>query len=79
MRRINNVTDRESELILEHFSDLLIRNHDLQVRFKWGKNDVAIWDNRCTFHTATYKCFQICRLYLDLTMTSLESERGLSG
>lgn len=29
-------------------------NHDLQVRFKWRNvNDIAIWDNRSTFHTAT--------------------------
>lgn len=26
---------------------------DLQVRFKWSENDVAIWDNRSVFHTAT--------------------------
>ena len=25
----------------------------LQVRYTWGQNDLAIWDNRCTFHTAT--------------------------
>jgi hypothetical protein len=24
------------------------------VRFKWRKNDVAIWDNRSNWHTATY-------------------------
>lgn len=26
---------------------------DLQVRFRWNQNDVAIWDNRSVFHTAT--------------------------
>lgn len=26
---------------------------DIQVRFRWNKNDVAIWDNRSVFHTAT--------------------------
>jgi len=36
-------------------SRLLVDNHDLQVRFKWkNPNDIAIWDNRSTFHTATY-------------------------
>jgi alpha-ketoglutarate-dependent taurine dioxygenase len=24
--------------------ELIAQNHDLQVRFKWRKNDVAIWD-----------------------------------
>jgi hypothetical protein len=23
---------------------LIAENHDLQVRFRWGKNDLAIWD-----------------------------------
>ena len=33
----------------------MVDNHDLQVRFKWKNvNDIAIWDNRSTFHTATY-------------------------
>lgn len=24
------------------------------MRFRWNKNDVAIWDNRSNYHTATY-------------------------
>jgi alpha-ketoglutarate-dependent taurine dioxygenase len=52
---INDVTDLESKALLEWFERLLIDNHDLQVRLKWqNKNDVAIWDNRSVFHTATY-------------------------
>ncbi|KAE9368354.1 putative TfdA family taurine dioxygenase [Stipitochalara longipes BDJ] len=50
---IDNVTERESELIKAYFLELIAKNHDLQVRFKWNKNDVAIWDNRSVFHTAT--------------------------
>jgi alpha-ketoglutarate-dependent taurine dioxygenase len=47
------VTKRESEIIKKYFLQLVADNHDLQVRFKWGKNDLAIWDNRSVFHTAT--------------------------
>jgi len=50
---INDVTDRESEIIKAYFLQLIAENHDLQVRFKWGQNDMAIWDNRSSFHTAT--------------------------
>ncbi|PMD49827.1 TauD-domain-containing protein [Hyaloscypha bicolor E] len=50
---INDVTERESNLIKDYFLELIAQNHDLQVRFKWNKNDVAIWDNRSVFHTAT--------------------------
>jgi len=36
------------------FFQLIAQNHDNQVRFKWRQNDVAIWDNRTNYHTATY-------------------------
>jgi hypothetical protein len=25
----------------------------MHVRYRWGQNDLALWDNRCTFHAAT--------------------------
>jgi alpha-ketoglutarate-dependent taurine dioxygenase len=50
---IDNVTETESEVIKAYFNKLIAENHDLQVRFKWNKNDLAIWDNRSVFHTAT--------------------------
>jgi alpha-ketoglutarate-dependent taurine dioxygenase len=40
--------------LMKYCHDLLALNHDLQVRFRWTKNAVAIWDNRSTYHTATY-------------------------
>jgi alpha-ketoglutarate-dependent taurine dioxygenase len=52
-QRINELTAEESEDILKYLNRLTYGNHDLQVRFRWGVGDVAIWDNRCTFHTAT--------------------------
>jgi len=51
--RINGVSDYESDLLKSYFTELITLNHDLQVRFKWNKNDVAIWDNRSSFHTGT--------------------------
>ncbi|KUJ10841.1 taurine catabolism dioxygenase [Mollisia scopiformis] len=50
---IDNVTETESEVIKAYFNKLIAENHDLQVRFKWNTNDLAIWDNRSVFHTAT--------------------------
>ena len=42
-------------MFLNWFKQLLISNHDLQARFRWQNvNDIAIWDNRSTFHNATY-------------------------
>ncbi|KAL4889706.1 hypothetical protein BDV59DRAFT_210132 [Aspergillus ambiguus] len=50
---IEGVTQRESQILKDYFHQLIAENHDLQVRFKWGTNDLAIWDNRSVFHTAT--------------------------
>jgi alpha-ketoglutarate-dependent taurine dioxygenase len=53
-KRIVEVTKDESDAILDYLTRHISENHDLQVRFKWNKNDIAIWDNRSVFHTATY-------------------------
>ncbi|KAG9186924.1 hypothetical protein G6011_10032 [Alternaria panax] len=51
---INGLTPPESELILNWLMDMVLRNHDLQCRFRWqGPNDMAIWDNRSMVHNAT--------------------------
>ncbi|KAG9742198.1 hypothetical protein KCU73_g8723, partial [Aureobasidium melanogenum] len=40
---------------LKKFRATITENHDLQVRFKWrNENDIAIWDNRSAFHSATF-------------------------
>ncbi|KDQ07035.1 hypothetical protein BOTBODRAFT_120633 [Botryobasidium botryosum FD-172 SS1] len=52
-RRIVELEEDESESVLDYLFRHVAENHDLQVRFKWEKDDVAIWDNRCTLHTAT--------------------------
>lgn len=75
-KRINGVTKDESDLLLGYLFNLVTQNHDAQVRFKWRKNDMAIWDNRSMFHCATYDYAEaragdrVCSLgeapYLDL-------------
>ena len=51
--RINELSDDESNVLLE----LLFQqgehiNH--QIRFRWSKNDMAFWDNRCCMHRAIW-------------------------
>lgn len=53
-KRINNVTKDESDYLLNYLHVLCHNNFDMQLRFKWTKNAVAIWDNRSTQHSATY-------------------------
>ncbi|KAJ3240513.1 hypothetical protein HDU78_002274 [Chytriomyces hyalinus] len=52
-KRINELSKDESDLVLDHLFNLGTQNHDLHVRFRWNPNDIAIWDNRSSFHTAT--------------------------
>lgn len=52
---INDVTTEESTNLLKWFYDLVAKDHSIQVRHKWKTaNDVAIWDNRSVFHSATF-------------------------
>ncbi|WVQ73326.1 hypothetical protein IAR50_002894 [Cryptococcus sp. DSM 104548] len=53
-KRINELTQRESDKLIDFLSEHIYANHDLITRFKWDENNLAIWDNRSTFHTATY-------------------------
>ncbi|KAK4466845.1 hypothetical protein QBC42DRAFT_215733 [Cladorrhinum samala] len=54
VKRIHGLSDEESKHFLDWFVQLIVENHDLQVRFKWKHvNDLAIWDNRSVYHAAT--------------------------
>ncbi|KAI9147418.1 putative alpha-ketoglutarate-dependent sulfonate dioxygenase [Paramyrothecium foliicola] len=56
---INGVTKTESDNLLKWFYDLA-KDHVVQVRLKWqNPNDIAIWDNRSVFHTATFDYLHI--------------------
>ncbi|CAK7229219.1 hypothetical protein SCUCBS95973_007147 [Sporothrix curviconia] len=54
VKRIHGLSDAESQHFLEWFNQLVVDNHDLQVRLRWQDvNDLAIWDNRSVYHAAT--------------------------
>jgi len=53
-RRIIELNGDESEAILTYLNRHVVENHNFQVRYKWSVNDMAIWDNRCTYHAATF-------------------------
>ncbi|KAF7588105.1 hypothetical protein BBP40_006169 [Aspergillus hancockii] len=55
VQKINDLTEEESRHLLDWFVQLIVENHDLQVRFRWqNPNDLAIWDNRSVYHAATF-------------------------
>ncbi|KAK7935038.1 hypothetical protein PG985_000533 [Apiospora marii] len=54
-KTINELSEPESDELLRKFLTTILENHDLQVRFKWrNEHDIAIWDNRSVFHSATF-------------------------
>jgi taurine dioxygenase len=54
--RIEGLEYEESNLILDYlFSH--IEKTEFQIRYKWNKNDLAFWDNRCTIHKALWDYF----------------------
>ncbi|KAJ6788967.1 hypothetical protein PWT90_04204 [Aphanocladium album] len=55
VKHINAVTEEESKSLLSWFLDLVYKNYDLQIRLRWeNPHDIAIWDNRSTFHSAIF-------------------------
>lgn len=51
--RINELTENESREILNLLFDHA-EHIDFQIRFRWSKNDMAFWDNRCCMHRAIW-------------------------
>jgi taurine dioxygenase len=51
--RIVELSEAESEAVLkllfEHCEQV-----DFQIRFRWQRNDLAFWDNRCVMHRAIW-------------------------
>ncbi|KAK2024757.1 taurine catabolism dioxygenase [Colletotrichum zoysiae] len=54
MKQINGVSVDEGKSLEDWFIRLIVENHDIIARHRWHNvNDLAIWDNRSTFHAAT--------------------------
>lgn len=52
--RIDDVSKDESDMILNYLNQVCVHNIDMQCRFRWEKGSVALWDNRCSWHSATF-------------------------
>ncbi|ORY39260.1 hypothetical protein BCR35DRAFT_339357 [Leucosporidium creatinivorum] len=86
-KSINGLSKDESDVLLGYLFKLYTQNHDLQVRFRWNKNDVAIWNNTSTVHSATFDYDELRvgdrvvslgeKPYLDPSSQSRRAELGL--
>ena len=53
---IEGLEPQESKFILD-FLFGYIEKTEFQIRYRWNKNDMAFWDNRCTIHKALWDYF----------------------
>ena len=51
--RINELSETESQQVLNLLFDHA-EHIDFQIRYRWEKNDMAFWDNRCCMHRAIW-------------------------
>lgn len=59
--RIVELRDAESAALLHLLFDHVANGIAWQVRFRWEPNSVALWDNRCTQHHASWDYFPATR------------------
>lgn len=52
--KIVGVPKTEGDMIMNYLKEIIATTQESHCRFQWGQNDVAIWDNRVTNHTASY-------------------------
>ncbi|MCJ1362561.1 hypothetical protein MMC16_001665 [Acarospora aff. strigata] len=52
--KIVGIPRTESDAIIRFLNEVIATTQELHVRFQWGKNDVAFWDNRICNHSASY-------------------------
>ena len=50
LKYIDELNEDESETLLGYLKNELAARIDLQIRFKWTPNALAVWDNRATTH-----------------------------
>ena len=58
--KIDGLNPKESNLILKYLFNHC-ENIDFQIRYRWNKNDLVFWDNRCTLHKAIWDYFPMER------------------
>lgn len=66
-RQIEGLTKGESDALLQYLFNHA-QDPKFQCRFKWEKNSLAMWDDRCTWHLALWDYFPETRSGLRVTV-----------
>lgn len=54
VKKIIGIPAAESDAIIRYLTDVIATTQEMHARFSWGADDVALWDNRSTNHSASY-------------------------
>ncbi|TPX33833.1 hypothetical protein SmJEL517_g03326 [Synchytrium microbalum] len=60
-KQIKGFSKEESDNLLNFLNEHVAKGIEFQVRWKWSKNSVALWDNRATQHRATWDYYPSSR------------------
>jgi taurine dioxygenase len=72
--KIVGVPKVESDMIINYLNEVVVTTQELHVRFQWGKDDVAFWDNRVTVSLSQIVSSEVFFLffrYADVLVESL--------
>ena len=58
--KIVGVPKTESDAIIRYLTEVISTTQEMHIRFQWGKNDVAFWDNRSTVSFSSAASYTNC-------------------
>lgn len=58
--KIVGVPKTESDAIMRYLTEVISTTQEMHIRFQWGKNDVAFWDNRSTVSVSSAASYTNC-------------------
>jgi len=71
-KQIKDLSREESKAVLQYLYRH-VENPNFHVRFHWSKNSIAMWDNRCVQHYATWDYFPATRRGYRVTLRGTPS------
>lgn len=65
--QIVGIPKTESDAIISYLNEVITTTQEIHVRFQWGKNDVAVWDNRICVSAIVARRLHLTKLKITRT------------
>lgn len=65
--QIIGIPKTESDAIISYLNEVITTTQEIHVRFQWGKNDVAVWDNRICVSAIAARRLHLTKLKITRT------------